>query len=48
MANLTATAAVLYEVKKPLVIEEVELLEPGPTRCRSAGSPTASATATFT
>jgi len=30
MANLTATAAVLYEIKKPLVIEEVELLEPGP------------------
>src|SRR2546430_12669871 len=25
-----ATAAVLYEVKKPLVIEEVELLDPGP------------------
>ena len=30
MANLTATAAVLYEIKKPLVIEEVELLEPRP------------------
>ena len=30
MANLTATAAVLYEIKKPLVIEEIELLEPGP------------------
>src|SRR5262245_10813185 len=30
MANLTATAAVLYEIKKPLVIEEVELLPPGP------------------
>src|SRR5262245_66163907 len=27
---MKATAAVLYEVKKPLVIEEVELLEPGP------------------
>ena len=30
MTNLTATAAVLYEIKKPLVIEEVELLPPGP------------------
>src|SRR5213078_2945244 len=27
---MRATAAVLYEVKKPLVIEEVELLDPGP------------------
>ena len=27
---MKATAAVLYEVKKPLVIEEVELLDPGP------------------
>ena len=27
---MKATAAVLYEIKKPLVIEEVELLEPGP------------------
>ena len=27
---MKTTAAVLYEVRKPLVIEEVELLEPGP------------------
>ena len=27
---MKATAAVLYEVKKPLVIEDVELLDPGP------------------
>jgi S-(hydroxymethyl)glutathione dehydrogenase/alcohol dehydrogenase len=27
---MNATAAVLYEVKKPLVIEDVEVLEPGP------------------
>ena len=27
---MKATAAVLYEVKKPLVIEDVEVLEPGP------------------
>jgi len=27
---MKATAAVLYEIKKPLVVEEVELLEPGP------------------
>src|SRR5437868_10028231 len=27
---MKATAAVLYEAKKPLVIEEVELLDPGP------------------
>ncbi len=27
---MKATAAVLYEVKKPLVVEDVEVLEPGP------------------
>ena len=27
---MRATAAVLYEVKKPVVVEEVEVLEPGP------------------
>src|SRR5437870_5109536 len=27
---MQANAAVLYEVKKPLVVEDVELLEPGP------------------
>jgi Zn-dependent alcohol dehydrogenase len=27
---MNTTAAVLYEVKKPLVVEDVELLEPGP------------------
>ena len=27
---MQATAAVLYEAKKPLMIEDVELLEPGP------------------
>ena len=27
---MRVTAAVLYETKKPLVIEDVELLEPGP------------------
>ena len=27
---MRATAAVLYEMKKPLMIEDVELLEPGP------------------
>jgi S-(hydroxymethyl)glutathione dehydrogenase/alcohol dehydrogenase len=27
---MQATAAVLYEVKKPVVIEDVEVLEPGP------------------
>jgi Zn-dependent alcohol dehydrogenase len=26
---MRATAAVLYEVKKPLVVEDVEVLEPG-------------------
>ena len=27
---MRATAAVMYEVKKPLVVEDVELLDPGP------------------
>ncbi|MGH7300404.1 MAG: alcohol dehydrogenase catalytic domain-containing protein, partial [Candidatus Rokuibacteriota bacterium] len=27
---MRATAAVLYEVKKPMVVEDVEVLEPGP------------------
>ena len=27
---MDANAAVLYEVNKPLVIEDVEVLEPGP------------------
>ena len=27
---MQANAAVLYEAKKPLVVEDVELLEPGP------------------
>jgi S-(hydroxymethyl)glutathione dehydrogenase/alcohol dehydrogenase len=27
---MRATAAVLYEVKKPVVVEDVEVLEPGP------------------
>ena len=29
-AAMRATAAVLYEVKKPVVVEDVEVLEPGP------------------
>src|SRR5438874_1010255 len=29
-ASMRATAAVMYEVKKPLVVEDVELLDPGP------------------
>ena len=31
---MRATAAVLYEVKKPLVVEDVEVLEPGPHEVR--------------
>ena len=31
---MNATAAVLYEVKKPLVVEEVDVLEPGPHEVR--------------
>ena len=31
---MQATAAVLYEVKKPLVVEDVEVLEPGPHEVR--------------
>jgi S-(hydroxymethyl)glutathione dehydrogenase/alcohol dehydrogenase len=31
---MRATAAVLYEVKKPVVVEEVEVLEPGPHEVR--------------
>ena len=27
---MRVTAAVLYDVKKPLVVEDVDLLEPGP------------------
>jgi Zn-dependent alcohol dehydrogenase len=27
---MKVTAAVLYEAKKPVVVEDVELLEPGP------------------
>jgi S-(hydroxymethyl)glutathione dehydrogenase/alcohol dehydrogenase len=31
---MNSTAAVMYEVKKPLVVEEVEVLEPGPHEVR--------------
>ena len=31
---MKATAAVLYEVNKPLVVEDVEVLEPGPHEVR--------------
>src|SRR2546430_5113403 len=30
MGTMRVTAAVLYDVKKPVVVEDVELLEPGP------------------
>jgi Zn-dependent alcohol dehydrogenase len=36
---MQAKAAVLYEVKKPLVVEDVELLEPGPHDRRLPASP---------
>ena len=45
---MKATAAVMYEVKKPLVIEEVELLDPGPHEVQVRWSPMAYATATTT
>ena len=45
---MNARAAVLYEVRKPVVVEDVELLEPGPQEIRCGGSPTACATVTST
>jgi Zn-dependent alcohol dehydrogenase len=48
---MRARAAVMHEVKKPLSVEDVDVMEPGPHEVLMrwvAGSPTASATATCT